>query len=106
MRFPWPEAVAIEAPNSAALAGLRPRYIEGPPPTVEWHEAGHVRLRELAQVLVDQPDRFVCETTDGERWTFRELTLERYRERVRDKTVGRPDFESAEDMLEAMRREW
>ena len=25
--------------------------------------------------------------------------------RVRDKTVGRPDFESAEDMLEAMRRE-
>jgi len=107
--FDWPEAVVIDAPNGAALAGLRPRYMaddETQTQVLEWHEGGHVRIRELARVVEDTPERFVAETTSGELWTIEKMTLERYRERVREHTVGKPDFETEAEMLEAMRREW
>jgi len=34
------------------------------------------------------------------------MTLALYRERVRSKTVGQPDFQSLEELIAAMRFDW
>ncbi|NIR31722.1 MAG: hypothetical protein GWN84_20895 [Gammaproteobacteria bacterium] len=105
--FAWPEAVWVE--EGPGLAGYAPEYAvdeETQTQFVEWGEGGRRRVIEVDQVLESTPETFAFVDRSGERWRFRELTLERYRQHVRPQTMLQPDFDSREAMLEAMRAEW
>lgn len=105
--FEFPRAVLIE--KGEGLAGYAPEYVvdeERQLQFVQWQEAGHLRQFEIAELLEATPEVFRFRDTEGGEWQLRELTLERYRDQVRHRTIGRPDFESVEEMLEAMRQEW
>lgn len=106
-QFEWPEAVWVE--KGRGLAGYAPGYAaddETQTQLVEWGEAGRRRIIVIARVTENTPEAFGFVDTQGEAWRLRELTLERYREHVREHTMLKPDFETAAEMLETMRREW
>jgi hypothetical protein len=102
----WPEAAWIE--QGDGLAALTPRLIrEEQRFIVDWGEAGH-RRAVVCRRLNDSeaPERIEFVGVDGRKWVFRDLTLERWNEKVRPHTIGKPVFASREEMLEQMRREW
>lgn len=105
--FPWPRAVWVE--RGDGIAGYAPAYAaddEEQRQFVEWGECGRRRSIEIAEVTESTPEAFGFVDLQGRVWRLRELTLERYRQHVRPRTVLQPDFDTAEAMLEAMRQEW
>jgi len=70
---------------------------------VRWSDLSHHRIVEIAQVIVDSNDEFRFQTAEGTVYSFRRLTLEGYRGRIRTRAGG-SDYETLDELKEAARR--
>ena len=105
----WPEAVVIFSTRDDVFGGYRPRLelVQGPEPhEVHWREGFHDRCFLLAERLPATHGGFRFRDGDGHVHELVTMTLERYREHLRHRTIGQPDFDSLAELLDAMRREW
>jgi hypothetical protein len=108
--FPWADtpAVVITSTRDDVVAGINP-WIETDAEDgtlVSWGEGGHVRTFVVDRILVDDGAVFSFDDRRGYRHVLEPMTLALYRERVRSKTVGQPDFQSLEELIAAMRFDW
>lgn len=105
----WPEAVVIFSTRDDVVAGYRPRLdlIQGSDPhEVHWREGFHDRCFLIAERLEPEHGGFCFRDTEGHAHELIPMTLKLYEEYVRQRTMGKPEFDSLESLLVAMRAEW
>lgn len=105
----WPEAVVIFSSRDDVVAGYSPRLdlIQGSDPhEVHWREGFHDRCFLIAERLEPEHGGFRFRDMDGHTHELVAMTLKLYEEHVRDRTMGKPAFDSLPALLIAMRAEW
>lgn len=90
----------VESKRPRNPVGIRP-YIEKD--LIEWENTSsgsYVRFSKISITPQESklPDEIKVITVDGEKITFRKLTLELYNQRVKEFVAGSPDFASDEDL--------
>jgi hypothetical protein len=105
--FRWPEAVVVLSNDPDTVAGLLPRFQPQwtRPNLVVWFEGGRERCFEVERVVLEEPELFRFRSR-GTVYTLQPMTIARYNAHVRERTVGKPAFQSLDALLTAMRREW
>lgn len=107
--FNWPKAVVILSSRKDVVAGFLPRRSD---PTerdddfVFWTEGQHERAFNVSAVEVDTPERFRFRNRDGDWFELLPMTLELYETHVKHRTLGKPTFETLEELFRAMANEW
>ena len=109
MTFIWPKAVVIWSSRDDVVAGVLPHRadpIQTDDDFVFWFEGQHERAFDVAAVEVDTPERFRFRNRDGDWFELVPMTLERYEQHVRPKTMGKPTFKTLSELVRVMRNEW
>jgi hypothetical protein len=100
----WGAVVLLSPQDRTVVAGLDAKIKDG---VFSWYEGQHDRARKVAKVISGAPPRdFEFEDDEGRRYQVLPMTLARYREHVRDKTVGKYEFKTLSALIAAMKLEW
>lgn len=92
-----------EGPSHVLLALMPERSCDrgiGNEEVITWWDMSHERMFNLSKVIRDEENVFEFVDRMGRRFRLQPLTLELYREKVRDDLVGQPDFGDEKEMRE------
>lgn len=73
--------------------------------TIRWFDTVKERVMTIGRIIDTNPDHFVFEraaSEGGGTYTFVPMTLERYRNHVRDRLVLKREFDNEESLLAAL----
>lgn len=71
--------------------------------TVQWFDTKKARLKKVANILEVSPEKIVFQDTEGATYSFQDMTLDLFNEKVKEQLSNVGDYQTQEEMEQGLR---